>query len=71
MIKKYAEFLDMIDENNITLSNCSEKEITGNNSLEILIDDQPKVQKQQFLNKKDVELLFPGHVRSYYASCEF
>ena len=70
MKKKYSAYLYLIKDKEISISkkNTEAKELSDENCL-IDIDIDPV--NQEFLNKTDVDLLFPGHIKSYYASSEF
>lgn len=71
MLKKYSPFMSMADDKSVSDNERSMKKFTTSNSNEILKRQSPEPGKKEFLSKNDVELLFPGHIRSYYASCEF
>lgn len=71
MLKKYSPFMSMVDDRSVSDNEKSVKKFTTSNSNEMLKRKSPEQGKKEFLNKNDVELLFPGHIRSYYASSEF
>jgi len=71
MFKKYEPFMTLVDDKSISEGKRSMKEYTTNNSNEKIKRNSPEQTKKEFLNKNDIELLFPGHIRSYYASAEF
>ena len=70
MKKKYSAYLYLMKDKKISISkkNTEAKELSDENCL-VDIDIDPV--NQEFLNKNDVDLLFPGHIKSYYASSEF
>ena len=70
MIKKYSKYMDIAIKSKYTneIKNSMHDE-SVESSLEILINKYPE--NENYINKADVELIFPGHIRSYYASSEF
>ena len=70
MMEKYKSYIMSDDEESISANQVSYKRFTTSNSSEVL-SQSPENNKEKFLTGKDVEMIFPGHIKSYYASSEF
>jgi len=64
MERKYHKYLTFIQVDN----NHSKKSLSRKTSNDIL---DPNLYYENSLKGSDIELIFPGHIRSYYASAEF
>lgn len=63
---KYSKYMDLADKrSDIESKRENVKEYTEDKWKEAVKD------KNTFLNKEDIDLLFPGHIKSYYVSAEF
>ena len=71
MVKKYGAYMNMIGKRTPSENSVSVKKLTTNNSNKIIKNISRETVVKEFMNKNDVELIFPGHIRSYYASSEF
>jgi len=78
MINKYKPFIEEITNEKLTsnldtlkMGDSESKENDITNSGYLLEPQKITFKNKEFLNRKDIDLLFPGQVRSYYASAEF
>lgn len=69
MKQKYQKYLGFVPmkEDNISKHKTSTKE---SNTSSMQIDDGA-ILSGNFLDRNDIDILFPGHIKSYYASAEF
>jgi len=67
MEKKYRTYLNLLKSKEQTVrKELVNKELNNNSNSGIESELQ-----NGFLTKNDIELIFPGHINSYYASAEF
>ena len=62
---KYKEYMNLAQKK---VKNIKKNSISKNDIIETKKCKKPK---NYFIDKDEEELLFPGHIRSYYVSAEF
>lgn len=62
---KYKEYMNLAQKK---VKNIKKNSILKNDIIETKKCKKPQ---KKFIDKDEEELLFPGHIRSYYVSAEF
>lgn len=66
MAKKYQTYLAFIKPKEATMKHKESFCSHSNSNVEV-----ETVPQKGFINRSTIELIFPGHINSYYASAEF
>ena len=65
MIIKYSDYMHLVEK-------AIDSQYKQNNSEKYSEHNEKSINNdKEFISKNDAELLFPGHIHSYYVSAEF